>query len=406
MDIKTKDSLHTFKTFDRVQDLAGKTREGADKAKQGISDTIESGDRSESEYAGNRLEAYEGATARFAVHSVEKTGRWGVRETGRNIQKLKSRKGKPEIKVDGTKANKLKAPNQPKLLEAPKSAGKTATKTTKGSIKTASKGVKDSAKAVKTSVKTAEKTVKATEKAAKVAVKAAKAAAKAAKAAAQATVKFVKVAVKAIIAATKAVVAAIKGIAAAIAAGGWVAVVVILVIVVIGGIVAAVCSIFTPNDSGGYSVAYMNSVCVSEYDRCEAEVINNSKYDYLVIEGEEASAKDVIAVFAVYTNTESKNFSKVDDKLQDEYRTVFNAMNSLEAYSTTSEEIILKEYTDENGNPYTVEETVEKVTLHIVHYSRTASQGADYFKFTEQQMEQLDTLLSSDFDELWTALVD
>lgn len=397
MDIKTKDSLHTVKTFDRVKDLAGKTREGADKAKQGISDTIESGDRSESEYAGNRLEAYEGATARFAVHSVEKTGRWGVRETGRNIQKLRSRKGKPEIKVDRTKANKLKAPNQLKLLEAPKSAGKTATKTAKGSIKT---------KAVKTSAKTAEKTVKATEKAAKAAVRAAKVAAKATKAVAKATVKLAKVAVKAIIAATKAVVAAIKGIAAAIAAGGWVAVVVILVIVVIGGIVAAVCSIFTPNDAGGYSVAYMNSVCVSEYDRREVEVINNSKYDYLVIEGEEASAKDVIAVFAVYTNTESTDFSKVDDELQDEYRTVFNAMNSLEAYSTTSEEIILKKYTDENGNPYIVEETVEKVTLHIVHSFKTAFQGADYFKFTDKQMEQLDTLLSSDFDELWAALVD
>ena len=35
-DIKTRESLHTVKTFDRVQKLAEKTREGANEAKQGI----------------------------------------------------------------------------------------------------------------------------------------------------------------------------------------------------------------------------------------------------------------------------------------------------------------------------------------------------------------------------------
>lgn len=416
-DIKTKDSMHTVKTFDRVQNLAAKTRNGASETKQKVSETISSGESSESEYAGNQLESYEGGTARLALYAGDKVGRWGVRETRRNIQKWRNRKNKLEIKVDFPRVNELPAPNQPKLLEAPKVTGntasktaaqitKTSAKTAKGSIKTASNGVKNTAKIVKTSAKTAEKTVKATEKSAQATAKAAKAAAKAAKAAVQATVKFVKAAVKAIVAATKAVVAAIKGIAAAIAAGGWVAVVVILVIVVIGGIVAAVCGIFTPNDSGGCSVAYMVSVCDSEYDRQEAEIISNSEYDYLVVEGREASMKDVIAVFAVLTNTESKDFSKVDDELQDEFRTVFNAMNSIEVYSTTSEETVIKEYTDENGNPYTIEETVEKATLHILHHSKTASQGADYFKFTDKQREQLDTLMSSDFDELWAALVE
>lgn len=417
MDIKTKDSMHMVKTFDRVQNLAVKTRDGASETKQKVSETISSGESSESEYAGNQLESYEGGTARLVLYTGDKVGRWGVRETRRNIQKWRNRKNKPEIKVNSPSVNELSAPNQPKLLEAPKGTGttasKTATRTTKataqtakGSIKTANNGVKNTAKTVKTSAKTAEKTVKATEKAAQATTKAAKAAAKAAKVAAQATVKFVKVAVKAIVAATKAVVAAIKGIAAAIAAGGWIAAVVILVIVVIGGIVAAVCGIFTPNDSGGYSVAYMVSVCDSEYDRQEAEIVGNSEYDYLIVEGREASMKDVVAVFAVLTNTESKDFSKVDDELQDEFRTVFNSMNSIEAYSTTKDETVIKEYTDENGNPYTVEESMERVTLHILHHSMTASQGADYFKFTDKQKEQLNTLMSSDFDELWAALVE
>lgn len=77
-DIKTRDSLHTIKTFDRVQRLAGKTREGANEATQGINDAFASGESSESEYAGNRLEAYESGAARITIRSVDKIGRWGV----------------------------------------------------------------------------------------------------------------------------------------------------------------------------------------------------------------------------------------------------------------------------------------------------------------------------------------
>ena len=68
-DIKTRESLHTVKTFDRVQNLAAKTRKGVDEAKQEINDTISSGESSESEYAGNRLEAYESGTTNLAVRA-------------------------------------------------------------------------------------------------------------------------------------------------------------------------------------------------------------------------------------------------------------------------------------------------------------------------------------------------
>ncbi len=77
-DIKTRESLHTVKTFDRVQKLAEKTREGANEAKQGINDDFASGESSESEYAGNHLAAYESGAARITIRSVDKIGRWGV----------------------------------------------------------------------------------------------------------------------------------------------------------------------------------------------------------------------------------------------------------------------------------------------------------------------------------------
>ncbi len=407
-DIKTRESLHTVKTFDRVQNLAAKTRNGANEAKQSVSDTFASGESSENEYAGNRLEAYESGTARLAVRAGDKIGRWGVRETSRNIRKWRNRPKK--LKVDVLKLKELPAPNQTPLLEAPKTAAKGGSKAVQTTAKTTTKTAKGAVKTTKSAVKTTEKTAKATAKTAKATAKAtaraAKAAAKAAKVTAQATVKIVKMAAKAIVAAVKATVAAVKGIVAAIAAGGWIAVVVILVIVVIGGVIAAVCSVFTPNDSGSYSVVYMMSACDSEYDAKELTIINNHPHDYLVIEGREASKKDVIAVFAVLTNSSEKDFSELNSELLDEFRAVFNTMNTVDYYTSTSEETVIREYTDEEGNPYQVEETVIKTTLHIEYVSMTASEGADVYNFNEKQREELNTLLSFDFDELWAALVD
>ena len=232
-DIKTRESLHTVKTFDRVQNLAAKTRSGVDEAKQEINDTISSGESSESEYAGNRLEAYESGTAHLAVRAGDKIGRWGVRETRRNIQKWRNRPKK--MKGEAPKPKELPAPKQTPLLEAPKTAAKGGGKAVQTTTKVTTQTAKGAAKTAKTTAKTTEKAAKTTARTAKVtakvAAKAAQKAAQAAKAAAQATVKFVKVAAKAIVAAVKATVAAVKGIVAAIAAGGWVAVVVILVIV-------------------------------------------------------------------------------------------------------------------------------------------------------------------------------
>lgn len=264
--------------------------------------------------------------------------------------------------------------------------------------------------AVKKTVKTAQNTAKTAQKTAKTAKAAAKASAKATKAAAKAavkaTVKFVKVAVKAIIAATKAVIAAVKGIVAAIAAGGWVAVVIILVIVIIGGLIAGICAIFTPNDEGGYSVSYMMSVCENEAIISEREIIANTPHDYLEITGSEPSMKDIVAVYAVKTNTSGDDFVTAGEENQEEFRTVFYTMYSVRYYTTQRQETIKKQYTDANGNPYYVEETVMRTVLHIERSTMPASAAADHFSFKKKQREHLDTLMSQDFDEMWAVLAD
>lgn len=193
-DIRTRESLRTVKTFDRVRSLAAKTRNGVDEAKQEIHDTIASGENSESEYAGNRLAAYESGTAHLAIRAGDRLGRWGVRETRRNMQKRRSRPKKR--KFEPLKLSALPASGQPSLLKAPRTA--------------------------KNPVQPTAKTAKA-----------------ATKATAQAAAKWVQGTTKAIVATGKATVAAGKGIVAAIAAGGWIAAVVFVLLCAVGMAVGA-----------------------------------------------------------------------------------------------------------------------------------------------------------------------
>ncbi len=379
MKIKTRESLRTIKTFDRAESLAGKTKGGLSEVNRQAEDVQGSNYDSATDYAGNQVQGGEERIARTAVYGADKIGRWGVRETRKNIWKWRNR------------PKKLKVPKA-KQLPAPKRAALPAGKKT---VKTA-----------QNTAKTAQKTAKTAKATAKASVRVAKATAKAAKAAAQATVKFVKVAVKAIIAATKVVIAAVKGIVAAIAAGGWVAVVIILVIVIIGGLIAGICAIFTPNDEGGYSVSYMMSVCENEATISESEIIANTPHDYLEITGSEPSMKDIVAIYAVKTNTSGDDFVTADEENQEEFRAVFYTMYSVRYYTAQRQETITRQYTDANGNPYYVDETVTKTVLHIERDTMTAYEAADYFSFKKRQREYLDTLMSQDFDEMWAVLVE
>lgn len=372
-DIKTRESLHTIKTFDRVQKLAGKTREGANEAKQGINDTFASGESSESEYAGNRLAAYESGAARITIRSVDKIGRWGVRQTAANIRKLKNRPQKTDV-------TKFKRPTAPERMAL--QSGKT---------------VKKARNAVKTA-KTAENSVKTS-------IKASKSATKGLKSTAKATVKAIKVASKAIATAAKITAVAIKGIVAAIAAGGWIAVAVIVVVCLIGGAVAGICSIFTPDDDGGYSVSYMMSACKNECIMSENEIIASIPHDDLEITGSGMLMKNILAVYAVKTNTSGDDFIIVDDKNQKEFQRVFDEMYSLRYYTADKEETVMRQYVDADGNPYYVEETIIKTVLHIERNTMTASEAADHFSFNARQREYLDTLMSRDFDEMWAVLL-
>lgn len=238
-------------------------------------------------------------------------------------------------------------------------------------------------------------------------VKAAQRAAQTAKAAAKATVKFVKVAAKAIVAAVKATAAAIKGIVAAIAAGGWIAVVVILLICIIGLVVGSVFGIFAPNPDNENGITIVQTVreANAAYEAQIAEIKSRYDYDMCFVTGEPCEWSLAIAVYAVKTNR-TEDVVTFDEAKAEVLKEIYRRLNRMDVHT---EQIAVKEThleTQEDGRVVPVEQEVVKTYLYIDTVSLTAEEAANLYGFDTKQREQLDTLMSQDFDEMWAVLVD
>lgn len=385
MKIKTRESLKTIKTFDRSETLAQKTKNGVSSLRDSAEQTQNANYESETEYAGNELRDKEERIGRNLIYGADRIGRWGVRETRRNIQKWRNRPRKPKV---NPKLKQLPSP-QRKALQAPKN------------------GVKAASKGTKTAAKCAKATAKTTAKATKASVKAAQKAAQAAKAAVKATVQFVKVAVKAVIAAAKATVAALKGIVAAIAAGGWVAVLIIVIVVLVGLVVGSVYAIFVPSESGGITIYGVMSDLEREYHEKQNELAASCQYDVLNYDGDLAAWDEMLAVYAVKLNLgdEPQEVATFDESKAEHLRAIFWDMNELSLMSETRVSYVTHTETDEKGNVTETVEEISTVYLTVVTTSKSAAQTAELYGFNEQQIEVLDELLDERNADLWAGLL-
>ena len=375
MKIKTRESLKTIKTFDRADTLAQKSKNGFSSLRNSAEQTQNVGYESETDYAGSEVQDKEERITRMTVVGANKFGRWGVKETRKNIQKWRNRPRKPKPNPN---LKQLPSPQRP-MLEAPK----------KG-IKTASKAPKNTVKGTKTAAKGAKTTAKATVKGTKAAAKGAAKAAQLIKKAAIATAKFVKVAIKAIITAAKAVVAAVKGIIAAIAAGGWVAVLIIVIVVLVALVVGSVYAIFIPAEDGEITVHSVKADLEREYYQKQTEMITSYQYDILNYEGDIAKWSEMIAVYAVKLNLgdEPQEVATFDEDKAAQLKEIFWDMNCL---SLREEERIYQ-----SGE----REVIMKI-LVIKTTTMSAEEAADYYLFSQEQREALEELLAPENEEMW-----
>lgn len=106
---------------------------------------------------------------------------------------------------------------------------------------------------------------------------------------------------------------------------------------------------------------------------------------YVVMDGELAPMKEVIAVFAVRANAEGDELMTMDEAKKDQFLLVFWGMNTIRAYTEEKIKIEIVYETDADGNTVEVQREKIEVYLHIETTHLTAEQGADAYSFTDKQ---------------------
>ena len=125
MKLKTREALRSVKTLDRgAEGFANKTRDGVSSVNRSAEQTQNVGYETENEYATHEVETREEAMIKGTISGAERFGRWGVRNTWRNIQKWRNRPRKENVDIN---PKQLNPPKRPMLTEGTKKGAKTAT---------------------------------------------------------------------------------------------------------------------------------------------------------------------------------------------------------------------------------------------------------------------------------------
>ena len=276
----------------------------------------------------------------------------------------------------------------------------TAIKTSdKGNVKTAAHSIKAaerSSAGIKTSQRAAAQT-KAAAKAAKQSARRVQAARVKAQAAARTAKQAAKVTAKAI----KAAIAAAKALVTALLAGGWVTLLVVVVICLIGLLVGSCFGIFFSGEDTGTGQTIRTAIAQvnQEYQERLEEIQSSHPHDTLEITGSQSAWKEVLAVYAVKVTTdpEGQEVASMDEEKLGLLAEVFWEMNQLSTSVETRTE------TTEGEDGTVVETEITVLVISVSH--KTAQEMAEQLGFDTDQKEQLQELLSPEYDDLWNELL-
>lgn len=291
-------------------------------------------------------------------------------------------------------------------------SGKAIQSTGKG-VKAAGKGIKTASKGIKTSAKTAQATAKATARTAQATARASARLAQAAKATARAIVAAAKALAKAAAAAAKAAAAALKALISWIAAGGWVVLLVILAVTVIALILGSALGVFFSDEmnDGKLKQAIVDTNTQFTADiQAEIDRLSSDGYDDVIVsydgdyDGDGAMVnnwQDVLAVFATRNMYEGQELMEFDETKAEALALVFNHMNKVH-FQTRVE----TETTTTTVNGIQTEDTFTTLYINITIDSLTYLEGADLYRFDDEQRAMLEELMSEEYSALWADLLD
>lgn len=270
----------------------------------------------------------------------------------------------------------------------------------KRNVKTAAHSIKTAERSGVDGIKTSQRAVAQKKAAAKAARQSARRM-KVARAKAQAALRTAKQAARVTAKAIKASIAAAKALVTVLLAGGWVVVMVAVVICLIGLLVGSCFGIFFSGEETGTGQTIRTAIAQvnQEYqDRLE-EIQASHPHDTLEISGSQAVWKEVLAVYAAQTTTdpEGQDVASMNEEKLGLLAEVFWEMNQLSANTETRTE------TTQNEDGEAVDTEVSVLVVTVSH--KSAQEMAELLGFDDDQKEQLQELLSPEYDDLWNELL-
>lgn len=457
-DIKTRDVVKgTIKALDRSAVLGERMKEAYVRAKEKAGNSVNTSDSSVNEDAADQLIGGIDAVTHEAVHQIDQQGHRIIRASGNAASKaqLQFRKNGQEqqserfrnasgtedphldpddthqLQRDGFSRVGTKAPaarsnhassretprskiktrdNQAVIQPAVKTREKSVIKSARATAKTTSKTVKTAEASARTTIKTAQASADSAQKASAATARAAKITAQGIERAAQASATAAKAAAKATADAVRAIIAGTKAMVSAIVAGGWVAVAVIVVICLIGLIVGSCFGIFFSGEDIGTGQTMQTVVreINEDYQQRLDTIKADAPHDVLEMAGSRAVWPQVLAVYAVKTTSDPDapmEVASMDDTRKEILTDIFWQMNDISFRTEDITETVISETDDGNGNIVETTTTVTQTYLYITVSHRTAEEMADRFGFSEEQRQQLATLLEDENSMLWASVL-
>ncbi len=456
-DIKLKDAK-TIKTLERDADLADKMKKALIRTADGVQNVVNDEQVSPDEYTAEQLQSATENAISDVCCIVEDGGRIAYREMKLGIQNItkpdaeragqkfkaeryEAARATARKKVNASQSNSKLSKSmslqnidasENRTTQAPQSTAHSdkaismrvqqafrlpESETRRQTIKSADRSIKNGQRAIKTAeesskvaIKTAQESAKAAQRSAQAMAKAAQKAAQISKASAKAAAEAARKAAFVVAKIIKAIIAAIKGLVVAIAAGGWVSVIIIVVIMLVALVAGSSYGIFFSSEDTNSpmtmkSVVHeLNMDYQSQIDRLR----NTLEYDKVETTGARAVWPEVLSVYAVKLNTdpdEPQEVATVNEEKKAMLEDIFWEMNRIEHRLVTTQETVVEESADEEGNIIETPTIQNVTTLYITISHKSAEDMALGHGFNDEQKLMLKELLRDENLMLWASVL-
>ena len=202
----------------------------------------------------------------------------------------------------------------------------------------------------------------------------------------------------------KAIILGTKALITALIAGGWLVLMIIIVICLIGLLLSSVFGIFfggEPTSKNALTITSVISECNSEFYSRLQQIQNQNPHDDYVLDGNMASWKDVLLIYAVIQTggMYEQEVVTMDNAKRISLKQIFWDMNTLT--SEVREEMV----TEQGVNSLETPKEVKKRVLHITINSKTVEQMKVEYNLNPAQISQLTELSSPEYDSLWSGVI-